>query len=73
MSTLDWWRHGKSIYNEVAKWFDLMRAQLEETDVLQEYVYNMDETEVMLIVLGSSNYIVSVEMRRIYRGTDTKK
>jgi hypothetical protein len=33
-------------------WFDVMRAQLEEMDVLQENVYNMDETGVLLSVLG---------------------
>jgi hypothetical protein len=54
-------------------WFDLMRAQLEEVDVLQENVYNMDETGVLLSLLGSSKYLVSAEMRKTHRGTDTKR
>jgi hypothetical protein len=50
-----------------------MRVQLEDTDVLQENVYNMDETGVLLSVLGSSKYPVSAEMSKTYRGTDTKR
>jgi hypothetical protein len=50
-----------------------MRVQLEDTDVLQENVYNMDETGVLLSVLGSSKYPVSAEMPKTYRGTDTKR
>jgi len=73
LRTLDWRRHEKSIYNKVVNWFDLMRAQLEETDVLQENVYNMDETGVLLSVLGSSKYLVSAEMPKTHRGTDTKR
>jgi len=50
-----------------------MRVQLEETDVLQENVYNMDETRVSLSVLGSFKYLVSAEMPKIHRGTDIKR
>ena len=71
LRTLDWRRHEKSIYNKVVKWFDIMRAQLEDADVLQENIYNMDETGVLL-VLGSSKYLVSAEMPNTHRGTDTK-
>jgi hypothetical protein len=73
LRALDWRRHEKSIYNKVVKWFDIMRAQLEEADVLQENVYNMDETGVLLSVLGSSKYLVSAEMPKTHRGTDTKR
>jgi hypothetical protein len=44
--------------------FDLMRRQLEEADVLQENVYNVDETGVLLSLLGSSRYLVSAQMRK---------
>lgn len=40
-------RHEKNVYAKVVHWFDVMRAQLEETSVLQENVYNLDETGVM--------------------------
>jgi hypothetical protein len=44
---LDWKRHEKNICKKIVKWFELMRAQLEEADVLQENVYN---TGVLLSV-----------------------
>jgi hypothetical protein len=50
-----------------------MRAQLKKTDVLQENVYNMDETGVLLSVLGSSEYLVSAEMQKTHRGAGTKR
>lgn len=73
LRALDWRRHEKNIYNKVVNWFNLMRAQLEEADVLQENVYNMDETGVLLSLLGSSKYLVGAEMRKTHRGTDTKR
>jgi hypothetical protein len=73
LRALDWRRHEKNIYKKIVNWFDLMRAQLEEAGVLQENVYNMDETGVLLSVLGSSKYLVSAEMHKSHRGTDSKR
>lgn len=73
LRALDWRRHEKNIYKKIVNWFDLMRAQLEEPGVLRENVYNMDETGVLLSVLGSSKYIVSAEMHKSHRGTDSKR
>jgi hypothetical protein len=70
---LDWRRHEKNIYAKTVNWFDLMRVQLEETGVMQENVYNMDETGVMLSVLGSSKYLVSAEMQKTHRGAGSKR
>jgi hypothetical protein len=70
---LDWRRQEKSIYNKVVNWFNLMRVQLEETDVLQENVHNMVETGLLLSVLGSYKYVVSAEMPKTHKGTDTKR
>jgi hypothetical protein len=41
---LDWRRHEKNIYAKIVNWFDLVHEQLEEAAVLQENVYNMDQT-----------------------------
>jgi hypothetical protein len=48
-----------NIWAKVVNWFDLTRPQLEEEGVLQENVYNMDETGVMVSVIGSSKHLVS--------------
>ena len=73
LRALDWRRHEKNIYAKIVNWFDLMRVQLEETGVMQENVYNMDETGVMLSVLGSSKYLVSAEMQKTHRGAGSKR
>ena len=73
LRALDWRRHEKNIYAKTVNWFDLMRVQLEETGVMQENVYNMDETGVMLSVLGSSKYLVSAEMQKTHRGAGSKR
>ena len=73
LKALDWRRHEKNIYAKIVNWFDLMRVQLEETGVMQENVYNMDETGVMLSVLGSSKYLVSAEMQKTHRGAGSKR
>lgn len=73
LRTLDWRRHEKNIYDKVVNWFDLMRSELQKADVLQENVYNMDETGVLLSVLGSSKYLVNAEMPKTHRGSETKR
>ena len=70
---LDRRRHEKNIYNKVVNWFDLMQPELEAADVIQENVYIMDETGVLISVLGTSKYLVSAEMPKTHRGTDTKR
>jgi hypothetical protein len=50
-----------------------MRVQLEETRVMQENVYNMDETGVIFSVLGSSKYLMSAEMQKTHRGAGSKR
>lgn len=73
LRALDWKRHDKNIYAKIVKWFDLMRQQLAERSVLQENVYNMDETGVLLSVLGSSKYLISSELQKAHRGTSSQR
>ena len=73
LRALDWRRHEKNIYKKIVNWFDLMRAQLEEANVLQENVYNLDETGVLLSVIESSKCLVNAEMHKSHTGTDSKR
>lgn len=46
---------------------------LEDPDVLRENVYNMDETGVMLCMLGSIKVLVGKDDLRNYRGAGVKR
>jgi hypothetical protein len=50
---VDWQRHTKNIRTKVEHWFVIMDKQLSEWGVLQENVYNMDETGVLLSDLNT--------------------
>lgn len=47
---LDWNRY--DIYDKVVQWFEVIGKVLEDPVVLQENVYNMDETGIMLFKLN---------------------
>jgi len=68
---LDWNRH--DIREKVVHWFDIIGQVLQDCDVLQENVYNMDETGVMLCQLGSVKVLVSRESQRGCRGAHVKR
>jgi hypothetical protein len=44
MKAIDWQRHEKNIRAKVEHWFEIMDKQLSQRDIVQENVYNMDET-----------------------------
>ncbi|KAH6672828.1 hypothetical protein B0J14DRAFT_667473 [Halenospora varia] len=48
-----WERHKNNIYNKITHWFEVIREVLQDPAILPENVYNMDETGVMLCMLGS--------------------
>jgi hypothetical protein len=48
-----WERHENKIYDKITYWFEVIRVVLEGPAILLENVYNMDETGVMLCMLGS--------------------
>lgn len=58
MRAIDRNRHERAIYDKVVEWFDVISQELENPDVSQENVYNMDETNVLLSVLGSLKVLV---------------
>ena len=53
VKALNWDRHEKNIFTKIEYWFELIGKELRRSDIVQENVYNMDETGVMLSKLGS--------------------
>jgi len=53
---LDWNRY--DIYDKVVHWFKVIGKVLQDPAVLQENVYNMDETGIMLSKLNSVKVLV---------------
>ncbi len=54
-----WERHENNIYDKITHWFEVIREVLQDPAVLPGNVYNMDETGVMLCMLGSINVLIS--------------
>jgi hypothetical protein len=61
-----WERHENNIYDKIIHWFEVIREVLQDPAILAENVYNMDETGVMLCMLGSIQVLVSKDDPRDY-------
>jgi hypothetical protein len=70
---MDWKRHERNIYTKVRHWFEVIKAVLQDPAVRRENVYNMDETGVMLNMLGSVKVLVTKDDLRDYRGAGVKR
>lgn len=70
---LDWNRHEKNIYKKVEHWFKVIGKVTEDLAILAENVYNIDETGVMLSMLGSIKVVVRRDDLRDYRGARVKR
>jgi len=68
-----WERHENNIYDKITHWFEVIREVLQDPAILPENVYNMDETGVMLCMLGSIQVLVSKDDPRDYRGAGVKR
>ena len=68
---LDWARH--DIYDKVVEWFTMIGKELSNPVMVPENVYNMDETGVLLSVLGSLKVLVSRQNLQNYRGAGVKR
>ena len=55
---IDWKRYSNNIYNKITQWFEVIRKVLQDLVILPENVYNMDETGVMLSILGFVKVLV---------------
>ncbi|KFY05438.1 hypothetical protein V491_09129 [Pseudogymnoascus sp. VKM F-3775] len=69
----DWRRHDNNIYDKSTHWFEVIGTVLQDPAILPENVYNMDETGVMLCMLGSVKVLVSKDDPRDYRGAGVKR
>jgi len=72
---VDWSRHDKNIYNKVTSWFEVIGPELSrpDADYLPENVYNIDETGVILSMLGSVTVLIGKDDLRDYRGAGVKR
>ncbi|KAF5847260.1 hypothetical protein GGP41_003557 [Bipolaris sorokiniana] len=66
VKALDWNRHERNIYWKVTHWFEVIGRLLRDPAISKENVYNMDETGVMLSMLGKDDM-------RDYRGARVKR
>ena len=68
-----WERHENNIYDKMTHCFEVVKKVLQDPAILPENVYNMDETGVMLCMLGSIQVLVSKDDPRDYRGAGIKR
>ena len=68
-----WERHENNIYDKITHWFEVIGEVLQDPAILPENIYNMDETGVMLCMLGSINVLISKDDPRDYRGAGVKR
>lgn len=73
VKALNWNRHERNIYEKVEHWFAEIEKVLKDPAILSENVYNMDETGVMLSMLGSVKVLVGRDDTRDYRGARVKR
>jgi hypothetical protein len=67
---MDWNRHDNNIYVKVTQWFKVMEPELRGVDIKPENVHNIDETGVMLSMLGSVTVLLG---KHDYRGAGVKR
>jgi hypothetical protein len=70
---INWKRHSNNIHDKITQWFEVIGNVLQDPAVLRENVYNMDETGVMLSMLGSAKVPVGKDDPRDYRGAGVKR
>jgi len=73
VKALDWNRHDSNIYTKIIHWFEVIEKVIHKPGVLAENVYNMDETGVMLSMLGSVKVLAAKDDTRDYRCARVKR
>ncbi|KAJ4991368.1 transposase [Stagonosporopsis vannaccii] len=71
--SIDWKRHEIHIYDKVTDWFNVISKVINDPNIRPENVYNMDETGVMLSMLGSVKVLVGKDDLRGHRGAGVKR
>jgi hypothetical protein len=68
------WRYiDTNIHDKVTFWFEIIGKQLHDPLIHPENVYNMDETGVLLSMLGCVKVLVDKDDPRAYRGAGVKR
>lgn len=70
---IDWKRHENNIYNKIIYQFNLIGKVLRDPAILPENVYNIDETGIMLCMLGFIKVLISKNNPRDYRSARVKR
>lgn len=70
---IDWKCHETNVYDKIIHWFEVIGKVVQDPAILPENVYNMDESGVMLCMLGSVKVIVGKDDPRDYRGAGVKR
>jgi hypothetical protein len=73
VKAIDWKRHGNNTYPKIVEWFDVMRPVVQDLAIWPENVYNMDETRVMLSMLGSVKVLVGKDDLRKHLRAGVKR
>lgn len=73
MKAIDWKRHDHNIYDKTKEWFDIIGKELQSPAVLQENVYNMDETGVLLSSPKSLRVLAGKDDFNRYRGAAVQR
>jgi hypothetical protein len=61
------------MYDKITEWFDVISKVLQNLAILPENVYNIDETGVMLSMLGSIKVLVGRGNVRGHKGAGVKQ
>jgi len=73
VKALDWRRHDIDISDKMTHWFEVIGKELQDPVIRPENVYNMDETGVILSMLGSVKVVVGKDDPRAYKGAGVKR
>ena len=73
LKAIDWKRHDHNIYDKVKEWFDIIGKELQAPAILQENIYNMDETGVLISAPKSLRVLVGRDDLCNYRGAGVQR
>ena len=71
--SIDWKRHENNTYVKIVYWFEVIGKVIQNPVILPENIYNIDETGVILSMLGSVKVLVIKDNLRDYRGAGVKR
>lgn len=70
---MNWDRHDNNTYDKVTELFEVIKDELCKPEFLPENCYNMDETGIMLSMLGVIKVFVGKDDRRDCRGAGERR